>query len=190
MRVRVLAALLLVLVGARANEESGGSEEESDGCAVVDTKQSSTWQPIPGDEASAYSFSWRVQVLDWTGTMALKIVWPRPVELKNVFGADLITGSHGSTTWISLGPMAPAHNTIQLMGTTEEGGSEFGPGTTQFVCRGVEAPPPAPPYSLPECDLNPTYKSRRCRGFQTSSHRVFFFAPPRVLARSSQHALR
>ena len=81
-------------------DEPGEDDSE---CALIDTQQSSTWQGVPGDKHSVYEFSWRVQVADWSGTSALRIVWPQAVEIKQIFGADLVAGAKGTSTLVALG---------------------------------------------------------------------------------------
>ena len=138
------------------------AQPDEDNCAVIDTQQSSKWQAVPGDPDSPFQFSWRVQVLDWQATTALTILWPQAIELESVQGGDLVSGAKSATTVISLGPMAPAHNTIQIMGKSipaKEGANraDFGPETTHFICRTLAAPPPLPPLKDSVCDLNPTF---------------------------------
>ena len=138
------------------------AQPDEDNCAVIDTQQSSKWQAVPGDPDSPFQFSWRVQVLDWQATTALTILWPQAIELESVQGGDLVSGAKSASTVISLGPMAPAHNTIQIMGKSipaKEGANraDFGPETTHFICRTLAAPPPLPPLKDSVCDLNPTF---------------------------------
>jgi hypothetical protein len=133
----------------------------SSDCANLDEGQSSTWQGSPGDPYSPFTFSWRLAVADWAGTNAIQIKWSQRVNLQSVFGADLVAGAQAEVTMLSLGPMAPSQNMIQLIGVTmpdpKRGAPVFATKDVIFKCLSINAPPPSPPFLLPECDMDVTY---------------------------------
>mmetsp|Transcript_54217 Transcript_54217/g.140022 ORF Transcript_54217/g.140022 Transcript_54217/m.140022 type:complete len:614 (-) Transcript_54217:260-2101(-) len=147
-------------------------------CASIDTTQSSTWPAPPARNAvntatSLQQFSWKVQVhADWQSTGALRIKFPAAVSLSAVFFANLVGAEQKKevVTWtgteaiLSLGLKPPPQNQVQLLGSTvanTAGGTSpsiFDASGATFECEPLSAPPPSPPFDLPDCDLGAAYE--------------------------------